>query len=172
MVRSYQLINEYKSWSPRKSPPEASGVAFSQQGNSKAAQRTAEWKKKAVCHNCGKKGHIKPDWIEPIINNDDTNDKDNNNVKHKPGKKKPLKKRNQSNSPTSTRVPTKNPVMKVCVQRNIHSHSTHTPHQLTIFAEWYCLITSPHVTSFATANFWQISAKLPKRCKLQETVVQ
>ena len=55
MVKSYQLINEYKSWTPRTLLPEVSGLAFSQQGNSKASQRTAEWKKKAVCHNCGNK---------------------------------------------------------------------------------------------------------------------
>ena len=54
MVKSYQLINEYKSWTPRTALPEVSVVEFSQQGNSKAAQRTAEWKKRAVCHNCGK----------------------------------------------------------------------------------------------------------------------
>ena len=101
MVKAYQLINEYKSWIPRTSLPEASGVAFSQQENSKAAQRTAEWKKKAVCHNCGKKGHIKPDCTEPIIDNDDTNDKDNKIVENKSGKKKKtFKKRNLSNSPT------------------------------------------------------------------------
>ena len=42
MVKDYQLINEYKSWAPRTSLPEISGVAFSQQGSSKAVQRTAE----------------------------------------------------------------------------------------------------------------------------------
>ena len=65
-------------------------MALSKQGNSKASQRTAEWKKKAVCHNCGKKGHIKPDCTEPIINNDDTNEKDNKIVENKSGKKKHL----------------------------------------------------------------------------------
>ena len=88
MVKAYQLINEYKSCTPRTSLPVVSGVAFSQQGNSKAAQRTNEWKKKAVCYNCGKKGHIKPDCTEPIIDNDDTNDKYNKMVKNKSGKGK------------------------------------------------------------------------------------
>ena len=32
MVKSYQLINEYKSWTPRTLLPEFSGVVFSQQG--------------------------------------------------------------------------------------------------------------------------------------------
>ena len=48
IVKSYQLINEYKSWTPRTALPEVSGVAFSQEGNPKSAQRTTEWKKKAV----------------------------------------------------------------------------------------------------------------------------
>ena len=60
------------------------------QWNSKVAQRTNEWEKKAFCHNCGKKGHIKPDCAELIIDNDDTNEKDNNIVKNKSGKKKKL----------------------------------------------------------------------------------
>ena len=92
MVKGYQLINEYKSCTPRTSLPEISGVAFSQQGNSKASQRTAEWKKKAVCHNSGKKWHIKPDCTKPIINNDYTNDKDNKIVEKHSGKKKTFKK--------------------------------------------------------------------------------
>ena len=87
MVKAYQLINEYKSWTPRTSLPEVLGVVLSQQGNPKAAQRTAECKKKGVCHNCGKKGHIKPACTELIIDNDDKNYKDNNIVENKPGKK-------------------------------------------------------------------------------------
>ena len=88
MVKSYQLVNEYKSWTPRTLLPEFSGVAFSQQGNSKAAQRTAEWENKAVCHNCVKKGHIKPDCTEQIVYNDNTNEKDNKLAENKSGKKK------------------------------------------------------------------------------------
>ena len=42
MVKTYQLINEYKYWKPITLLPEVSGVAFSQQENFKAAQRTAE----------------------------------------------------------------------------------------------------------------------------------
>ena len=97
MVKAYKLINEYKSCIPRTSLPEVSGVAFSQQGNPKAAQRTAEWKNKAVCHNCGKKGHIKPVYTEPIIDNDDTNEKYNKIVEKQSGKKKTFKKMNLSN---------------------------------------------------------------------------
>ena len=57
-------------------------------------------KKKAVYHNFEKKGHIKPDCTEPIIDNDDTNEKDNKIVENKSGKKKTFQKRNLFNSPT------------------------------------------------------------------------
>ena len=40
MVKAYQFLNEYKQWNPRATLPEASGVAFSQQGTNKSAQRT------------------------------------------------------------------------------------------------------------------------------------
>ena len=50
MVKSYQLLNEYKQWNPRSTLTESSGVAFSQQGNNnKSVQRTTEWKKKSTC---------------------------------------------------------------------------------------------------------------------------
>ena len=67
MVKAYQLLNEYNQWNPRETLPESSGVAFLQQGsNKKFAQRTSEWKKKATCHNCGQKGHIRPECLEPM----------------------------------------------------------------------------------------------------------
>ena len=44
-VKAYQLLNEYNQWNPRATLPESSGVAFSQKGNNKYAQRTTEWKK-------------------------------------------------------------------------------------------------------------------------------
>ena len=71
MVKAYQLLNEYKQWNPRATLPEASGVAFSQQGTNKSAHRTTEWKKKATCHNCGQKGHIRPECSEPMTEDDD-----------------------------------------------------------------------------------------------------
>ena len=40
MVKAYQLLNEYKQWNPIATLPESSGVAFSQQGTNKFAQRT------------------------------------------------------------------------------------------------------------------------------------
>ena len=72
MVKAYQFLNEHKQWNPRVTLTESSGVAFSQQGNNnKSAQRTSEWKKKATCHNCGQKEHIRPECPEPMTENDD-----------------------------------------------------------------------------------------------------
>ena len=72
MVKSYQLLNEYKQWNPRATLPESSVVAFSQQvNNNKSGQRTTEWKKKGTCHNCGQKGHIRPECPESMTENDD-----------------------------------------------------------------------------------------------------
>ena len=79
MVKAYQLLNEYKQQNPRATLPESSGVAFSQQGNNnKSEQRTTEWKKKATCHNCGQKGHIRPEYTEPMTENDDNKKEDDN----------------------------------------------------------------------------------------------
>ena len=89
MVKANQLLNEYKQWKQRATLPESSGVAFSQQGNNnKSAQRTTEWKKKATCHNCVQKGHIRPEYTEPMTENDDDKKKDDN----KPDKKSSNKK--------------------------------------------------------------------------------
>ena len=71
MVKAYQFLNEYKQWNQRATLPKASGIAFSQQGTNKSAQRTTEWKKKSTCHNCGQKGHISPKCPEPMTEDDD-----------------------------------------------------------------------------------------------------
>ena len=95
MVKAYQLLNEYKKWNPRATLPESSGVAFSQQGNNnKSAQRTTEWKKKATCHDCGQKGHIRPKCPEPTTENDeDKKEYDNKSEKKSSNKKLTLKKK-------------------------------------------------------------------------------
>ena len=60
MVKAYQLLNEYKHWTPRAYVSKAFGIAFSQKTTKTKAQKE-EWKKKATCHMCGKKGHIRPE---------------------------------------------------------------------------------------------------------------
>ena len=89
MVKYYQLLNKYKQWNPRSILPDSSGVAFLQQGNNnKSAQRTTEWNKKATCHNCGQKGHIRPEFPEPMTENDDDKKEEDNNPDKKSFNKK------------------------------------------------------------------------------------
>ena len=84
MVKAYQLLNKYKQWNPIVTLPESLGIAFSRQGNNnKSVQRTTECKKKATCHNCGQKGHIRPECPEPMTENDDDKKEEDN----KPDKK-------------------------------------------------------------------------------------
>ena len=78
MVKFYQFLNKYKQWNSRATLPEASGVAFLQQGTNKSVQRTTEWKKKATCHNCGQRGHIRPKCPEPMTEYDDDKKEDDN----------------------------------------------------------------------------------------------
>ena len=84
MVKAYQFMNEYKQWNPRATLHYSSVVAFLQQcNNNKSAQRTTEWKKKATCHNCVQKGHIRPECPEPMTENDDDKKEDDNNPNKK-----------------------------------------------------------------------------------------
>ena len=94
MVKAYQLLNEYKQWNPRATLPESLVVAFLQQGNNnKSAQRTTEWKKKATCHNCGQKGHIRPECPEPMTEDYDDKKEDDNKPDKKSSKKKLILKK-------------------------------------------------------------------------------
>ena len=88
MIEDYQLLNEYKQWKPRSTLPESSEVAFLQQGTNKSAQQTIEWKKKSTCHNCGQKGHIRPECPEPMTEDDDDKKEDDNKTDKKLPKKK------------------------------------------------------------------------------------
>ena len=54
----------------------------------KSVQQTTEWKKKATCHNCGQKGHIRPKCLELITENDDDKKEDDNNPNKKSSNKK------------------------------------------------------------------------------------
>ena len=80
MVKSYQLLNEYKNWTLKHHMPESTGVAFSQTVS--VDKKKGDWKQKVTCRHCGKKGHIRPDC--PKIEQDSDKDK---NVKPKHDKK-------------------------------------------------------------------------------------
>ena len=61
LVSAYHLINEYKNWQPRSAIPDSTGVAFAQKGaGKKNKDKSEDWKKDAICHECGEKGHIRP----------------------------------------------------------------------------------------------------------------
>ena len=62
MVRAYQLLNEYNNWTPKHHMPESTGVAFSQTVS--VDNKKDDWKQKATCYHCGKKGHIRHDYTE------------------------------------------------------------------------------------------------------------
>ena len=42
MVKAYQLLNEYKHWTPRTYTPEASGIAFSQKTTKTKARKESD----------------------------------------------------------------------------------------------------------------------------------
>ena len=49
---------------------------------------------KATCHNCGQKGHIRPECPEPMTENDDDKKEDDNKPDRKTSNKKLTPKNN------------------------------------------------------------------------------
>jgi hypothetical protein len=91
LVSAYHLINEYKNWQPRSAIPEPTGVAFTQKGAGKNNKdKNDDWKKEAVCHECGEKGHIRPNCPKrKEESDDDTPAPKKSALKKKADKKKP-----------------------------------------------------------------------------------
>ena len=56
VIQAFKLLNKFKCWQP-KAAPDVSGTMFAQNDTT---TRNDDWQKKAKCHNCGKKGHIRP----------------------------------------------------------------------------------------------------------------
>ena len=71
-VKAYQLLNEYKNWTPKHHIPESTGMAFSQTVS--VDKKKDDWKQKETCQHCGKEGHIRPDCpkIDQDSDKDDT----------------------------------------------------------------------------------------------------
>jgi hypothetical protein len=85
MVKAYQLLNEYKNWSPKNKIPEVSGLAFSQD----ADHPDNAWWADVSCHNCKKKGHIRPNCPHPRVNrNEDEDEAIKTSQNNKPTKNK------------------------------------------------------------------------------------
>ena len=102
LVSAYHLINEYKNWSPRTTAPDVQGVAFTQKGNKKKqSEESKEWQKDAVCHECGEKGHIRPNCPK-------LKDEDKEEEKEKP-KKTVLKKKQADKKKSSVTFATDGP---------------------------------------------------------------
>ena len=75
IVQAFKLLNEYKCWQPRVAAPDVQSTTFAQSGGGK----DDDWQKKATCHHCRKKGHIRPNCPKLNEEEDDheeTNDKE------------------------------------------------------------------------------------------------
>ena len=71
MVKSYQMLNKYKNWNTRKTYPPADGVEFYQKGaKNNNNKNNYNWEKRAICHECGKKGHIRPNFPNTMMEKD------------------------------------------------------------------------------------------------------
>ena len=95
MVTAFKMINEYKCWQPTK-PTEVSGTAFTTRGRKSKPVRDSsdtDWHKDAICHECGKKGHIQP-------NCPDLDDDDNDNINSKPNQKQNKGKKDKGKNVT------------------------------------------------------------------------
>ena len=72
LVKAYHMLNEYQHWMPtKKQDIDTNLVAFTQaeeekkkkqngSGRNNGSSNNTDWHKTVTCHNCSKKGHIKP----------------------------------------------------------------------------------------------------------------
>ena len=93
LIKAYHMLNEYQHWTPtKKQDIDTNLVAFTQaeeekkkkqnggSGNNGGGNNT-DWHKTVTCHNCGKKGHIKPNC--PDLNKDKDKEMDKASKKKK-----------------------------------------------------------------------------------------
>ena len=73
IIQAFKLLNKYKCWQPRAAVPNVQGTAFAQSGGGK----DDDWQKKATCHHCKKKGHIRPNCLKLNKEEDDCNETNN-----------------------------------------------------------------------------------------------
>ena len=72
LIKAYHMLNEYQHWTPtKKQDVDTNSVAFAQAeeekkkkqnggGGNNGSSNNTNWHKTVTCHNCSKKGHIKP----------------------------------------------------------------------------------------------------------------
>ena len=106
MVMAFKLLNEFKNWQPHVVAQDVQTTTFAQtgknQGQAQSSNGGDNWKKKAKCHHCRKKGHIHPEC--PKLKDNDGNDDDdeesnapNQSEKSASGKKSKKKSNKQVN---------------------------------------------------------------------------
>ena len=86
LIKAYHMLNEYQHWTPKKQDVDTNSVAFAQaekekkekekQNGGSGGRNNTNWHKTMTCHNCGKKGHIKPNCPEFDKDKDDKADKE------------------------------------------------------------------------------------------------
>ena len=78
MVMAFKLLNKFKNWQPHVVVQDVQATAFAQtgrnQGQNQSSSANDDWKKKAKCQHCRKKGHIHPEC--PKLKEDNANDDD------------------------------------------------------------------------------------------------
>ena len=90
LVKAYNVLCEYKCWTPKMTTPLSTDVAFVQTGDTDV--KNTEWHKKATCHNCGKKGHIRPNCRENEEESEPEEEKETEPKVKKPTLKKKVPK--------------------------------------------------------------------------------
>ena len=92
LIKAYHMLNEYQHWMPtKKQDVNTNSVAFTQAEEEKKKKQNGsrnngsgnntDWHKTVTCHNCGKKGHIKPNC--PDLNKDKDKEMDKASKKKK-----------------------------------------------------------------------------------------
>ena len=85
ITEAYQFLMNYKQYKPKESYSgnNNSGMSFVNNNNNNNESSNTEWHKTATCHNCKKKGHIKPncpDYKTESANVNTNNNDDNNDA--------------------------------------------------------------------------------------------
>ena len=96
LVLAYQLLNEFKHWTP-KTVTTSPDVVFAQ--NDKNKTEKEDWKKTAKCHGCGELGHIRPDC--PKLKKNQVEDEEEQDTK------KDKKDESKSKGKTEGQLPTR-----------------------------------------------------------------
>ena len=90
-MKAFNLLSEYKNYHSTKNNFTPDTVAFMQ--SEQDDQSYSEWEKNATCHNCNKKGHIRPNC--PLFKTSDNDDEKTECQKKSEEKEKKEKERKE-----------------------------------------------------------------------------